>query len=363
MLRHGKGGYLPGDGTPFEACTMRIFFGTNRDPNRRRSPNDFGRRFSPNGLTDLRFGWADFPAGDPRVRPVVHVAPEQLVVAPAALERGDLSAQRLGSRAVFEAMRQEMMACPADALLFVHGFNTDFVESLQAAAEVARTLAGPLVVIVFSWPSDGSLLPLRAYASDRDDARASGVALGRGLQKLAHWLRLLPRADHCRRGVHLMAHSMGNYALRWAWQSIRASAGGELRRLFDHVLMVAADEDHDTFEHEHKLKGLPDLARSVTVYHNARDRALMVSDITKGNPERLGAGGPRNALLLPDKVRVVDVLPALAGDDDRIGHHYHVSNAVVRQDLLAVLADVEPDAMRTRSHRPDARGWRLRPLA
>ena len=42
--------------------------------------------------------------------------------------------------------------------------------------------------LVFTWPSDGSMLPFKAYASDRDDARASGVALGRGLQKLASFL-------------------------------------------------------------------------------------------------------------------------------------------------------------------------------
>lgn len=341
---------------------MRVYFATNREPNRRRAPDAFGTRFSPQGLTDLRFGWATFAGADGP--PAVTVAPERLQVPRADLDRGDLSRQRLGSQVVFAAMRQEMVERCADALLFIHGFNTSFEESLHAARAIVTVLGDrPLVPCVFSWPSDGSLLPYLAYASDRDDARASGVALGRGLQRLAHWLRVQPSSGYCGQGIHLMAHSMGCYALRWAWQSVRLSAGQGLRRLLDHVLLVAADEDHDTFEHEHKLRGLPDMARSVTVYHHLRDHALMASRYTKANPERLGAGGPRNALLLPDKVRVVDCTPVLSRAEDRLGHHYHLHSARVASDILAVLADRDPEAMPTRSPRTDARGWRLRPDA
>ncbi len=360
MFPDPGGRELAGDQT--RETAMRIYFATNRAPGRRGGPDAFGGRFSPHGLTDLRFGWANFEDGDAAGLLTVEVAPERLNVPQADLERGDLSRQRLGSQAVFAAMRAEMVERCADALLFIHGFNTSFEESLRAGARLATALSErPLVLCVFSWPSDGSLLPYLAYASDRDDARASGVALGRGLQKLSHWLRRLPSSDYCGHGIHLLAHSMGSYALRWAWQAVRLSAGQGLRRHLDHVLLVAADEDHDTFEHAHKLGGLADIARSVTVYHNARDRALIASDYTKANPDRLGAGGPRNALLLPDKVRVVDCSPVVALSEDPLGHHYHLKSPVVRRDLLAVLADVEPEAMPTRTVRTDGRGWRLRP--
>jgi esterase/lipase superfamily enzyme len=337
---------------------MRIYFATNRNPQPLGKPTRFGGDFSPQGLTDLRFGWADFDAAGKKYK--LNIAGESLTVPPAALDRGDLSAQKLGSRAVFEAIRQDMAAQHQDCLLYIHGFNVDFNQALQSALALKQHYAArPMTVCVFTWPSDGSLLPFKAYASDRDDARASGVALGRGLQKLASYLRGIERDQYCGQNVHLLAHSMGNYALRWAFQDIRRSTGANLRRLLDQLLLFAADEDHDAFEYDYKLAGLADMARRVTVYHNANDRALVVSDYTKGNPDRLGASGPRNSRLLPDKVTVVDCEPVVDFSRDVTGHSYYLGNPVVTADVLAVLDGVEPERLVTRSYRADTRGYRL----
>jgi len=42
-----------------QEITMRMYSPQNRNPNNQDNPTDFGGHFSPNGLTDLRFGWAD----------------------------------------------------------------------------------------------------------------------------------------------------------------------------------------------------------------------------------------------------------------------------------------------------------------
>ena len=157
----------------------------------------------------------------------------------------DLSGQVLGSRKVFEEMRAEMVANKQDCMVFIHGFNVSFRQALQRCAQLKQFYGDrPMTWLVFTWPSDGSMLPFKAYASDRDDARASGVALGRGLQKLAGFLSGTRPEDYCGQNVHLMTHSMGGYALRWAFQSI-AGNGGSLRRLLEHILMFAPDEDDD----------------------------------------------------------------------------------------------------------------------
>lgn len=155
---------------------------------------------------------------------------------------------------------------------------------------------------------------------------------------------------------------MGAYALRWALQSILGSTGSGLRRLMEQILMFAADEDEDddAFELAHKLQALPDMARRVSLYHNAGDLALVTSDVTKRNPDRLGAAGPRNARALPDKVSVVDCEPVLNFKQDPRGHGYYVTNTTVRQDVLAVLGGTTPLDIKGRRYQADTRTYRLR---
>jgi len=97
---------------------------------------------------------------------------------------------------------------------------------------------------------------------------------------------------------------------------IKSSSGTSLRRLLEQVVLFAADEDADAFEFDYKFQSLPDMARRVTVYHNASDKALVTSDLTKGNPDRLGASGPRNSRALPDKVSVVNCEPVISFKED-----------------------------------------------
>jgi esterase/lipase superfamily enzyme len=342
---------------------MRIYFATNRDPDDPAHPTDFGNVFSPNGLTDLRFGWAEV-TGNKLDKYKLTVAPEKLDIGAANASVGDLSKQVLGSRTVFETVRDEMTSKKQPCAIYIHGFNVSFRDAIQTTAQLKRAYADlPMTFFLFTWPSDGSMLPFKAYADDRDDARASGVALGRGLQKLANFLRGVRPEDYCGQSVHLFAHSMGNYALRWALQSIRKSTGAGLRRLLDQVLLFAADEDDDAFEHDHKLQALPDMAKHVTVYHNAGDKALVVSDITKANPDRLGASGPRVSRVLPDKVSVVDCGPVAGFGEDPTGHQYYRVNGTVIRDAIAVLKGAAPQDIRNRKYQAETRSYRLKRTA
>jgi esterase/lipase superfamily enzyme len=340
---------------------MRIYFATNRNPNDPKKPTDFGNHFSSNGLTDLRFGWADV-SGNDLDQYVLTVAPESLDVGLANANSNDLSSQILGSQTVFEEVRQEMILQKQDCVISIHGFNTTFREAIQTTAQLKKFYGDlPMTYFLFTWPSDGSMLPFKAYASDRDDARASGVALGRGLQKFASFLHGTRPEDFCGQNVHLFAHSMGNYALRWALQGIKSSSGTSLRRLLEQVVLFAADEDDDAFEFDYKFQSLPDMARRITVYHNAGDKALVTSDLTKGNPDRLGASGPRNSRALPDKVSVVNCEPVISFKEDPTGHQYYRLDKTVKQDVISVLRGKEPQEIKTRKYQPDIRSYRLKP--
>ena len=156
-------------------------------------------------------------------------------------------------------------------------------------------------------------MPFLAYASDRQDAAASGPAFARGFLKLTDFLRGSTPQEACDQRVHLVAHSMGNYVLRHAVQEIVARSPGRATRIFDQVFLMAADEDADAFEHDHKLKPLPSLAKRVSVYFNNEDRAIALSDKTKGNPDRLDDDGPQAPRGIPGKVTLVDSTPVVEG--------------------------------------------------
>jgi hypothetical protein len=51
--------------------------------------------------------------------------------------------------------------------------------------------AQSMLVVLFTWPSDGMALPLVSYKSARTEAPSSGNAIGRGLLKLRDYLAAL----------------------------------------------------------------------------------------------------------------------------------------------------------------------------
>ena len=110
-------------------------------------------------------------------------------------------------------------------------------------------------------------------------------------------------------------------------------------RIFDQIFLMAADEDDDTFEHDHKLKLLPRLGRHVNVYFNRNDRAMAISDTTKGNPDRLGDDGPRTPFQVPGKVTQIDCTPAVSGV---VEHSYFVDEPKVVADMIHVLEGTDP---------------------
>lgn len=338
---------------------MRVYFATNRNPDDPDNPTSFGDTHSAQGLMDLRFGWADFTSNDFKTFKIT-VASEKLPTDKAALSTGKPQAQALGSTEVFQKIYDEMRSLKKDCIISIHGFDYTFEEALQRTAELQSFYdKHQSVFFLFSWPSEGSLAPFRAYYNDRKAVRISGAALGRGIMKFMDYLISIPPKEYCHQSVHIFAHSMGNYALRWALQGIKEQLGSRLQRVFEQILIFAADEDDDAFEYDEKLKNLSNLCRRVTVYHNPGDKALVISDLTKGNPDRLGAGGPRNSRLLPDKVSVVNVEPALTFSEDPTGHQYYRLNERVKTDVLGVLAGTDPTTLPGRKFLPETKGYKL----
>lgn len=341
----------------------KIYFATNRNPLPPDNPSDFGSTFSQDGLANLRFGYAEVPENnnDPIQ---ITVAPENLFSEPPVL----------GSQIIFEEVRREMREHAEDTLIFIHGFNTSFHNALRQAAQLHRILTGTdplnpnnplkLNMCVFSWPSDGTLLltdprsrDAVAYRNDRLDAAASGAAFARGFLKVADFIN--NQGERCQQRIHLFAHSMGAYVLRFAVQEIRKFVPDQMPRVFDQIVLVAADEDDDAFDYDHKYHLLPRLTRHVNVYFNRGDLALWASDRLKGNPARLGTDGPLQPLQLPRNVYPIDCTEVVARLAEATEHSYHLTVERVATDIRQVLRNRMADEIPGRRYVAASNHYRL----
>ncbi len=336
-------------------ASVRVWFATNRNAQPRNKAEPFGATFNPDGVAALRFGHADFEPDDasPKLKSVfIHPDPKPGVEDPT-----------VGSAAFLNDLKAAMTGPDgADTLVFIHGFDVSFTGALTSGALLAQALrvnGRPLNLVVFSWPSDGQKVPFMSYYSDREDARASGPAFARSFLKLRDWLTELPADQYCRRGIHLLTHSMGAYVLRHGLQALIAKDRTALFRLFEQILLAAPDEDDDAFERDDKLKALPQLGRQVTVYFNPNDKGLVVSDLTKANPDRLGSDGPRMVDMLPKKVAPVDCREVAGDADPFIEHSYYIRSEAMTRDMDAVLAGASPDLIGNRVCGDRIRSWRI----
>ena len=319
--------------------SITVYYATNRNETGTAANPGFGPNFHAKGPQYLRFGMAEVapPArpGDDYTIAKIHMEPERIPGVNVSLRTKGV----LGSKKIFEALRLQMKADKSDLILLIHGYAADFNTALQRAAQLKVEYAkgGRLLeVAVFSWPADGDTTPFISYQRDRDDAKISGPAIARALLKLLDYFRDLKTSEYCFQDLHLVAHSMGNYALRHTLQAMLTHyAGKVLPRIFKNIFLMAADEDNDTFEFDHKMSRLPELAEAIHVYYSASDGALRISDITKGNPDRLGSTGPRKLSDLPHKVVLIDcnevnqTLPIT-----EVGHQYYRKRPEVRAIAL-----------------------------
>ena len=332
---------------------IKVYFATNRNYQPENKLAVFGKHFNPDGVAALRFGYADYDLG-PRGPALAGVTVYDDITGPRDATGG--------SRDLLGDLHKAMSGDRSDTLVFIHGFNVSFRGALDAAAQLADQVkinGSDFNVVVFSWPSDGEKVPWMSYYSDREDARASGPALARAYLKMQEFVAQLGEEAHCQRRLHLLAHSMGAYVLRNGLQAILAKDPNKVTRLFDQILLAAADEDDDTFETDQKLRLLPRLGRRVTVYFNRNDRALIVSDKTKANPDRLGSDGPRLIDLIPKKIVLVDCRNVAMSADRAVGHSYYINSRAMTADIAQVLQDVDSEAMLNREYVPTKRVWRI----
>jgi esterase/lipase superfamily enzyme len=151
----------------------------------------------------------------------------------------------------------------SDCLLFIHGFNTSFQDSVFRFAQIVFDLRFDGLPILFSWPSRAVS---HDYLYDRDSALGAAPQLVDVLQKVG--------SNNNIERIHILAHSMGNFCLLHA-------VAFYLDRLEDihigEVIMAAPDIDRDLYKERAKL--IRPRTSGMTLYASAADRALAICAI------------------------------------------------------------------------------------
>jgi esterase/lipase superfamily enzyme len=247
-------------------------------------------------------------------------------------------------------------------LVLLHGFAATFVDSMRRAAQVASSYRAA-DVFCFSWPANG-IVDIQHYGLDRVAAEKSGPAIADALAHLFASALAIPELSRPR--LHLVAHSMGNWALRNALQAIAKGDASLLKqRVFEGALLMAADEDIDAPSDNTKLGPLLTLARRVAVYRADGDLALAVSGNFLNGVPRLGMWGPKDLATLPPTVTSIDCsdVASTQGDhgETHYRHQYYRLSPPVIRDVIQVIAGKAPDQIAGRlrdiNNPADGRGW------
>ncbi len=224
-----------------------------------------------------------------------------------------------------------------EVVVFVHGYNTSPPGVIRRHRQLKRDLASAgfrCALISFDWPSDDRAIN---YLEDRSDAKLTALKLvDDGISLLA-----ATQFRGCRYNVHVVAHSMGAYVVREAFDDADdRPAIAASNWTVSQVCLVGADVSTGSMAADDaRSRSLYRHATRLTNYQNPYDRVLKLSNVKRaGVAPRAGRRGlPPNA---PAKAVNIDCGARFdakyrAGGDS--GHSWYFEDPVFLADLVATL--------------------------
>ena len=236
------------------------------------------------------------------------------------------------SGAAFRAdLKQQLAATDGEAVIFIHGYNTNFAEGTYRVAQFAHDLQLPGAVIQYSWPSAAEPL---GYAYDRDSA----LFARDGLESLIHEVA----ASGARR-ILLVAHSMGASLTMEALRSAAIRGDKRTLALIGGVILISPDIDVDVFREQARSMGK--LPQPFVIFGSDRDKFLLLSAAMTGQEARLGS--------LSDVSRVADLKVTFldVSEFSKGAGHFLVGDSAALILLLDRIADVQGAFERDRRSR------------
>jgi hypothetical protein len=176
-------------------------------------------------------------------------------------------------------------------LIYVHGFNVDFRQTVLRCAQISYDTAVDAVPLVYSWPSQGTTA---GYL--RDEVTAEWTAPH--LSELIVGLRSGFPSEYC----YLLAEGLGCRALLSALQRSQSARPSQDPNLLQ-VIFVRPDVDAEVFGGS--VRELSRIAGRITVYVSSRDRSLEIASRLRSGP-RAGS----SVQIIPQ----VDTIDVYGGD-------------------------------------------------
>ena len=165
-----------------------------------------------------------------------------------------------------------------DILIYVHGFNTD-LRTMLARHRLIRKGLDHLgyrgAVVSFDWPCADSALN---YLEDRTDAKTTAMRLV--TDAIAPFSRFIDQG--CEINVHLLAHSMGCYVVREAFDDADdRPAVAATSWTISQVMFCAADVSSDSMGTVAKSSSLYRHCVRLTNYSNPYESVLTISNVKR----------------------------------------------------------------------------------
>jgi esterase/lipase superfamily enzyme len=301
--------------SPAAARQVDVFFATNRAPE-----VDGGHYFgSERGVMSFGISHVGIPPGHVMGR---KEEPSVFKFQWAPDEHKHIKVRdvvRLRRTDFFERLTSAVSESPdGKIMIFVHGYNTEFKQAARDLAQFANDLKFSGPILLFSWPSQGSLTGYTVDETNAEWAQPDFVELLNTLLETV-----------AARNVYLVAHSMGNRILGRGMTTLSGDRlTGDLI-VFREIVMIAPDIDADVFRQDIA----PRLERTgihVTLYASSNDRALMASKAFHGYARAGDAGA---GLLVVDGVETVDASDVSAG---LLGHSYFAEDRRIMEDIFSL---------------------------
>jgi esterase/lipase superfamily enzyme len=228
-------------------------------------------------------------------------------------------------------------AC-GDLAVLVHGYSTSPGEIVSRHRQLQRALAAlgfGGVLVSFDWPSDDRAIN---YLEDRKDAKITALRLvDDGIALLA-----AQQLRGCKINLHVIAHSMGCYVLREAFDDAddRPAIAANNWNV-SQVCLIGADVSRTSMAADDaRSRSLYRHCTRLTNYQNPYDAVLKLSDVKRaGVAPRVGRRGlTENA---PDKAVNVNCgayFHQHYGDHRDNGHSWYFGDPVFMADLAGTLA-------------------------
>jgi esterase/lipase superfamily enzyme len=221
-----------------------------------------------------------------------------------------------------------------DVILFVHGFNNTFNESVFTLAGIWHFLKRQGVPIVYSWPAAAE--GFNAYFADKESGQFT-------IFHLKETLRLLFKNPEIE-NIHIIAHSRGTDVVTTTLRELiienRASGGNPRKDLrIENLILAAPDLDFGIIKQRLMAEQFGPAFGKITIYTSKDDSALGISQwLTNGlsfgrlNTKDVNVN-ERNIFNSVGNVSLIKV-PKSGGF---IGHDYFHSNPAVSSDLINLI--------------------------